>query len=192
MKKKMLIILITVAIVIVALIASILVLVFKPDRIIKFKTTTIFHHHKTVPENTIVGILISDGVKPKYFEKSAIFAVGFKKPLFCYFDFTPTYKGRPIPVDRSQSERDRIVFFYLFQEKNNFTYDKSLTFVCEQKEGHYIGYIIPICIRDGKVYGKMFNSSELYDTLTDLFNKHSHELEPNHNRLPGGLLNRKK
>jgi hypothetical protein len=171
MKKKMLITLITVAIVIVALIASILVLVFKPDRIIKFKTTTIFHFRETVPENTIVGILISDGVKPKYFEKAATFAVGFKKPLFCYFDFNPTYKGRPIPVDRSQSERDRIAFFYLFQEKNDFAYDKSLTFVREQKEGHYIGYIIPICIRDGKVYGNMFNSSELYNTLMDVFKK---------------------
>jgi hypothetical protein len=146
-----------------------------------------FYFAKNVHQDSIVGILIADSVKPKYFEKTAKLAVGFRKPLFCYFDFEPTYKGRLTPVDMSKKNMDKIYFFYLVQEKNNFMYDKSLTFVCEQKEGFYVGYIIPICIRDGKVYGKMFNSSELYDTLTDLFNKHSHELEPNHNRLPGGF-----
>jgi hypothetical protein len=173
MKKKMLITLISAVIVIMAVIATILFLVFKSDRIIQYKITTVFHFREIVPENTIAGILIADCAKPKYFEKAAILAVGFQKPLFCYFGSAPTHEGTPIPVDMSKRERDRIIFSYLIQGENDSTYDKSITFVCKQKkEGYYIGYVIPICIQNGKVYGEMFNSSELYDILTNLFKKH--------------------
>jgi hypothetical protein len=172
MKKKMLITLITAVIVIMAIVTTIIFLVFVPEQIIKFKTVTIFKFEKNVHQDTIVGVLVADCAKPKYFNKSATLAIGFQKPLFCYFGSAPTHEGTPIPVDMSKSNMDKIYFFYLIQGKNNFTYDKSITFVCKQKtEGYYIGYVIPFCIHEGKVYGEMFSSAELYEILMDLSNK---------------------
>ena len=180
MKKKVLIMLAIVIVTISVLSVILLVMLFKPESIIKFKTVTIFKFEKNVHQNTIVGVLVANTVKPKYFKKEAAFAVGFKKPLFCYFGIGPANNGIPVSVDMNENNMNKIYFSYLIQEKNNFKYDKSLTFVCKQKEeGYYIGYVIPFCIRDGKVYGEMFSSSELYDILTDISEKNNVFLSEN-------------